>query len=600
MDTAGQHSFLTPTTCFTVACVALSILTISTIWSKQCGTTNPQLEKKAFISQPRPQPRRRVAVDSLYLKSANDSHAADKPDISPCLDQPPVQTVSGLLLTVFRSGQKLLTLQTAVADARIAALLNELSQLSISLCRLQQSLSINPRALSDGTGLEACFITNTSGLSATLRLLQNVEDSAFDGGSLAGLQDAERQLKLQRKTFDFLIGAIGVVSFPPTPPMEDESNESPDAALAHAGYLNLPHPSPGATGLTPAVDAKGWIEPPPEYSPPARGSGYAVPEKSEQKSTLYDGITQQPQEDFGGHHDGALYQAVTDDDAMALTQLLKEDLDDNKPTDDLRRTPLHQAAHLNHCTCLTALLRHGASMSNEDAKGDTPLHLAAWAGHVEALSVLLAHGVDVDWLSGRDGYSPLWCAISAHHIDAARLLLKHGARVSLRSTSGGGLLPLHQAAVTGQSAMCELLLERGAQIDAVDDNDSTALHYAAAAGALATVQVLLKSRANVKARQAQGLTPAHWAAHKGHADVLALLLDHGTPVNVTAEDGATPLHLAANRGHLPAVRLLLEKGANRNAVAAHWDGVQGIAAEMARSKRHLGAARLISTWSQIG
>jgi ankyrin repeat protein len=233
-------------------------------------------------------------------------------------------------------------------------------------------------------------------------------------------------------------------------------------------------------------------------------------------------------------------------------------------------------------------------MSAEDTKGDTPLHLAAWAGNVEALASLLSHGADVDWLSGRDGYSPLWCAISANHIDAARLLLsKYGARVSLRS--GSGLMPLHQAAVTGQSAMCELLLDRGAQVDARDDDQNTALHYAAASGSKSSVRILLQAGAAVTARQAQGLTALHWAAHKGHVDALSLLLDHMAPLNAGAEEGATPLHLAANRGHLAAVRILLERGCKRK-VFAVWDGVEGTAAEMARAKNHARVARAIQSF----
>ncbi|EMD00869.1 hypothetical protein BAUCODRAFT_48919, partial [Baudoinia panamericana UAMH 10762] len=161
-----------------------------------------------------------------------------------------------------------------------------------------------------------------------------------------------------------------------------------------------------------------------------------------------------------------------------VRDLIEHGASADEPIGELQRTALHQGAHLNRVACLNVLLQHGACIAAEDAKGDTPLHLAAWAGHCEALEVLLNQGADIDSLSGRDGYSALWCAISAYHIDAVRLLLKHGARVSLRSASGNGLLPLHQAAVTGQSAMCRLILEYGAQVGSLDDDHNTPLHYA--------------------------------------------------------------------------------------------------------------------------
>ncbi|KAI6891954.1 hypothetical protein KC318_g13404, partial [Hortaea werneckii] len=214
-----------------------------------------------------------------------------------------------------------------------------------------------------------------------------------------------------------------------------------------------------------------------------------------------------------------------------------------------------------------------------------------------ALATFLSHGADVDWLSGRDAYSPLWCAISAHHIDAARLLLKHGARVSLRSAaSDNGLLPLHQAAITSQTAMCELLLERGALVDAPDDEGNTALHYAATSGSASTVQALLRAGADVNLKQSQGLTPAHWAAHKGHEEVLLLLLSHGALVNARGKANARPLHLAANRGHTSAVRILLDKGADWSKEAV-WDGVQGTPARIARLKGHMGVAALIDKYA---
>ena len=413
--------------------------------------------------------------------------------------------------------------------------------LTTMLSQLQQILVQLPSALASKNAQAACFVASTSSLTETFSVLQSALGNTRDTSHT--IKDALQQLRDQRPTLTYLIDTLKPTSFPLTPPAEV------DMDLLHPGEgMSFMHPLTPSTGLTPGVDAKGWIEPPPEYSPPARGSlaGMAV-EKSDAKGSEAAPPREQPEVKDEVYDHDALYNAVTEDDAELVTELLALGSDSGAPIGELHRTALHQAAHLNHTSCLTILLRHGASLSAEDSEGDTPLHLAAWAGHVEALSALLAHGADVDWLSGRDGYSPLWCAISAYNIDAARLLLKHGARVSLRSASGGGLMPLHQAAVTGQSAMCELLLDRGAQVDSLDEESNTPLHYAAASGSAASVKILLRSGADVTASQKQGLSAAHWAAHKGHIEVLKMLLSYGAPVNAMAEEGATPLHLAANR-----------------------------------------------------
>lgn len=563
----AQHSIFSPSTCFTVACVAFSFFAGVSVWRN-----NPAAE--AVEAKPsRPKNRRRVAVDSLYADASSSSN---------CEPASPLSVLADLISSCAKLSDRL---RATAADYATTALLTELALITASLCQLQAAVCNNAGAIAPGTGPGACFTASASSLNATLRLLSSHELRLSASEDERSHDEGLKQLKAQKPALEFLLTTLKSPEMPPTPPT-DHSDQ----------FMKVTNADMLSTGITPALDTReAWMEPPPEYSPPASSSTIVLAEKAKEKTDVAEETSEQPQVEnaAGDVNSEALYQAVTDDDAQVLSDLLEAGLSANEAFGELQRTPLHQAAHLNFCTCLNVLLRHGADMSAEDTKGDTPLHLAAWAGNVEALASLLSHGADVDWLSGRDGYSPLWCAISAENIDAARLLLKHGARVSLRS--GSGLMPLHQAAVTGQSAMCELLLDRGAQVDARDDDQNTALHYAAASGSRSSVRALLQAGATVTARQAQGLTPLHWTAHKGHVEALALLLEFGAVLNAAAEEGATPLHLAANRGHLKAVRLLLEHGAKRKIHAA-WDGVEGTAAEMARAKNHARVARTIQTW----
>jgi ankyrin repeat protein len=562
-----QHSFFSPSTCFTVACVAFSFFAVSSVWK---GNAEPE---KIEAKETRPRPRRRVAVDSLYAEASSSSNGEP---------ESPLSVLADLIGSCAKLSDRL---RKSNIDYTTTALLTELSLITASLCQLQAAVCNNTGAIAPGTGPGACFTASASSLNATLRFIGRHDQHSSISDDTRPLREGLDQLKAQKPALDFLLTTLNSPGLPPTPPLEQSSEHF--LKVSDSGML--------PTGLTPGTDSRDWMEPPPEYSPPSSSSTVVLAEKAKEKTEAVEEPSSQPEVEnaAGDVNSEALYQAVTDDDVQVLSDLLEAGLSANEAFGELQRTPLHQAAHLNFCTCLSVLLQHGADMSAEDTKGDTPLHLAAWAGNVEALASLLTHGADVDRLSGRDGYSPLWCAISANHIDAARLLLKHGARVSLRS--GSGLMPLHQAAVTGQSAMCELLLERGAQVDARDDDENTALHYAAASGSKSSVLVLLQSGASVTAQQAQGLTPLHWTAHKGHVDALALLLNYGAPLNATAIEGATPLHVGANRGHLSVVRLLLENGADRRALAT-WDGVEGTAAEMARAKNHARVARTIQTW----
>lgn len=550
---ASQRQFIAPTF-FTLACVAVSVLAVTTIWSNYKVNPTVTVSPPADSPPPRPKNRRRKAVDSLYGGATN---------------APPLTTISRLLC---RCADASRALQDVGDRSPIQVTLSsELVLLTTSLCRLQQALSLNESVVTANPSISACYLASMSGLGSTMSLLENGVLSE-DATPTSTAHELIQQLRNHRPGLDFLMDSVGKERPLPTPPAENVNDLS---RLSVETQLQ--------TGMTPQADMKCWVEPPPEYS--ATDAPANIDEKQDIKEPLPDGAddnASSPSNDTS-----PLHEAITNNDPQTLQHLLTTtSISPNTPTGPHQSTPLHLAAHLNHTACIPLLLHHGALLTAEDAKGDTPLHLAAWSGHVEALSTLLAHGAEIDWLSGRDGYSALWCAISACEIDAARLLLRHGARVSLRSASGGGLMPLHQAAVMGQGGMCELLLEKGARVDGCDESENTPLHYAAACGAVGCLRALLRAGAAVGARTTHGLTPLHWAAHKGHVEAMRILLGRAACVDVSAVEGATPLHLAANRGHLAAVKLLLGEGADRDIEAEAWDGGSGRAVDMARLKGH--------------
>ncbi|KXT04375.1 hypothetical protein AC578_3584 [Pseudocercospora eumusae] len=549
-----SNTFLTPTTCFSIACLAFSLVALSTLWQNSSTQTHAKAGSRL---------QRRKAVDSVYF-GARDGQP-DQKAIDTTLER-----TTGLVSLCTRISQCLSIGQNTLEDRNRRY---ELALLTTTLCRLQQGLAFGCDGLQTG-------YSRRTGLDTTLETLRHVLlswEHLLDSGSTLSpdLDNFLEQIRSQRLMLDFFVNSSGTSGLPPTPPLN-----------AHTNMDKLQVPvveEPTAT--TPGVDEKCWIDPPPEYSPPTDDVLPLIAEKADSRPRPASLDSEASSFDAD-----ALHNAIISNDTATLTQLLSQGADPTTTFGELQRTPLHLAAHLNHHTCISTLLDHGAVMITEDAKGDTPLHLAAWAGNVETLNILVSHGADVDWLSGRDGYSPLWCAISAHQIDAARLLLKHGARVSLKAN---GLMPLHQAAVTSQSAMCELLIDRGAKIDCLDDDRNTPLHYASACGSIASVKALLRAGADIEAEQTYGLRPVHWAAHKNHVEVVEFLLDHGAKLDVKAEEGATPLHLAASRGHFAVVKLLLERGCSRRPGSARWDGVVGSPAEMAKGKGFGRVVRLL-------
>jgi len=71
----------------------------------------------------------------------------------------------------------------------------------------------------------------------------------------------------------------------------------------------------------------------------------------------------------------------------------------------------------------------------------------------------------------KNGNTPLHLAAEHGFLDVARLLLEHGADVNAIGKSGW--TPLHVAAVNGRMAIVRLLLEHGADVDVIDNYDQT-------------------------------------------------------------------------------------------------------------------------------
>ncbi|KAI0972316.1 hypothetical protein F4678DRAFT_57683 [Xylaria arbuscula] len=111
--------------------------------------------------------------------------------------------------------------------------------------------------------------------------------------------------------------------------------------------------------------------------------------------------------------------------------------------------------------------------------------------------------------------------------------------------------------------VAEMLLEKGADIEAKDKYYRTALSYASNQGFEDTVKLLLERKADPNSLDANGHTPLHYAAKYRHEGVVKLLLEIGkADPNLPDAGGSTPLHYAAGRGHAAIVQLLHDKGAS--------------------------------------
>ncbi|XP_051548331.1 ankyrin repeat domain-containing protein 27-like isoform X2 [Myxocyprinus asiaticus] len=128
-----------------------------------------------------------------------------------------------------------------------------------------------------------------------------------------------------------------------------------------------------------------------------------------------------------------------------------------------------------------------------------------------------------------------------------------------------GYTPLHVAAICGQSQLIDLLVSKGAVVNATDYYALTPLHLSCQKGYQGVTLLLLHYKANTDAQDNNGNTPLHLACMYGHEDCVKGLVYfdlHSCRLNVQNDKGDTPLHIAARWGYEGIMEVLLENGAS--------------------------------------
>jgi ankyrin repeat protein len=155
---------------------------------------------------------------------------------------------------------------------------------------------------------------------------------------------------------------------------------------------------------------------------------------------------------------------------------------------------------------LRSLLEQGVDPNSRDPKGYPVLSVALRRESPKAFALLLAHpAIDVNALNAT-GESPLMLAAIAGDLESCEQLLARGAQVQK-----AGWTPLHYAAGGQNTRIVELLLARGAGLDAESPNGTTPLMLAAQTAPESTVELLLRRGADPKRRNQRELQAVDFA-----------------------------------------------------------------------------------------
>lgn len=288
---------------------------------------------------------------------------------------------------------------------------------------------------------------------------------------------------------------------------------------------------------------------------------------------------------FAADPDGTtpLHYAARNQDMAAVKKLLAA----KAPADAPNRygvTPLVLAVEEGNVEIVNALIAAGADVNHALPEGETVLMTAARTGNVAVLQALLKRDARVEARDGFHGETALIWAAASDHADAVKTLLDAGADINARS------IPLKFA-------------RRNAGLTRMGIGEWTPLMYAARDGALNSGRVLLERGADSNAVDPDKATALVLAIINYHYDFAQLLLDHKADPNLADTTGMAALFAAVDMHSLPwmfgrpevpaaskvtaleLIESLLKHGANPNAALtavqiqrAHTDGDPAVAA----------------------
>ena len=196
--------------------------------------------------------------------------------------------------------------------------------------------------------------------------------------------------------------------------------------------------------------------------------------------------------------------------------------------------------------------------------GQTPLHIATIDGHTGVVDYIIRQKTSVrtvDILSAQDisGGTPLHEAVRYGRVDIARLLLENGANANAMDSIGKTpiLLIIPEPA---QQEMYPLLLKHGANANQKDMYGDTALHVAALGNApVNTLSLLMSNGASLNERNKEGVTPLALAIESRHPAQVRFFAQNGADVYAEDMEGNTPLTKALDSENADMLKTLIDR-----------------------------------------
>lgn len=231
--------------------------------------------------------------------------------------------------------------------------------------------------------------------------------------------------------------------------------------------------------------------------------------------------------------------------------------------DDFRGAPIHYAVCLGLPEVAARIMSHPfADVNIRDQNGLTPLFLAINNGDTASIEALVRDpSMDLNRKCNVDvpDCTPLFYAVSLGNEFVVRELLRTPQRCRVEEKVGG-CSPLCEAAGRGYLNIARALLQAGANPHAgTDVHGSSSIIIAAELSNTAMINLLVDFGADVNSRKVDGATPLHHAVIRNNYDTAIRLLELEADIAAVDVNGRTCIDYAKSVGNFSIVERMEQK-----------------------------------------